>query len=95
MMRAATLARDIDNAADVQNYNKLIAMLIRARHRRMHLTNDALAAMDELRADLFKLEQVSGALANGFQGFVGKLPGLAGRLAVVLRMASDPEVSLP
>ena len=91
MMRAASLARDIDNAIDVENYHKLITMLIRARHRRMHLTNDALAAMDELRVGLFKLEQVSGTLANGFQGFVGKLPGLAGRLAVVLHMASDPE----
>jgi Protein of unknown function (DUF3987) len=91
MMRAATLARDIDNAADVQNYYKLVTMLIGARHRRMRLTNAALAAMDELRAYLFKLEQASGALANGFQGFVGKLSGLAGRLAVVLRMASDPE----
>jgi hypothetical protein len=91
MMRAAALARDIDNGADVQSYHRLITMLIRAPHRRMHLTNDALAAMDELRAHLFKLEQVSAGLANGFQGFVGKLPGLAGRLAVILRMASDPE----
>jgi Protein of unknown function (DUF3987) len=91
MMRAATLARDIDNAHEIQNYDKLIAMLIRAPHRRMNLTNAALAAMDELRADLFKLEQVAGALATSFQGFVGKLPGLAGRLAVILRMAADPE----
>jgi Protein of unknown function (DUF3987) len=55
MMRVASLARDVDNAAVVQTYHNLIAMLIRARHRRMNLTNAALAAMGDLRADLFAI----------------------------------------
>jgi hypothetical protein len=91
MMRRATVPRDIENSTDVANYNALIAALIRAPHRRMHLSNDALAAMEELRTRLFKLEQASAGLSDGFQGFVGKLPGLAGRFAVILRMAADPE----
>ena len=91
MMRAATLPLDIDNEADRQKYESLITALIRAPHRKMHFTNDALAAMGELRVYLHELEQASVGLATGFQGFVGKLSGLAGRLSIILRMAADPE----
>jgi hypothetical protein len=91
MVRRAAVPRDIENSADLARYNALIAALIRAPHRRMHLSNDALASMEELRTHLFKLEQASAGLPNGFQAFVGKLPGLAGRFAVILRMAADPE----
>ena len=31
-------------------------------------------------------------MADGFQAFVGKLPGVAGRLAVILHMAAEPEI---
>lgn len=91
MVRRATVPRDIENSADLAKYNAVIAALIRAPHRRMHLSNDALASMEELRTYLFKLEQSSAGLSDGFQGFVGKLPGVAGRFAVILRMAADPE----
>ena len=91
MMRRATVPRDIENSTDVAKFNALVAALIRAPHRRMHLSNDALASMEELRTRLFKLEQASAGLSDGFQGFVGKLSGLAGRFAVILRMAADPK----
>jgi hypothetical protein len=91
MVRRATVPRDTENGADLAKYNALIAALIRAPHRRMHLSNDALASMEEPRTHLFKLEQASAGLSDGFQGFVGKLPGVAGRFAVILRMAADPE----
>jgi hypothetical protein len=90
MMRAATLPRDIDSEAERQKYETLIDPLIRAPHRRMHFTDDALAAMEELRVYLFDLEQASGGFATGFQSFIGKLPGVAGRLAIILHMAADP-----
>jgi hypothetical protein len=91
MMRAAARPRDIDNGDDRLKYENLIASLIRAPHRRMHFTDDALAAMKELQDRLFDIEQASGGLARGFQGFVGKLQGLAGRLSIILHMAADPE----
>jgi Protein of unknown function (DUF3987) len=91
MMRSATLPLDTDNEIERQKYESLIAALIRAPHRRMHFTNDALAAIGELRRYLFELEQAASGSATGFQGFIGKLPGLAGRLAIILLMAADPE----
>jgi hypothetical protein len=91
MVRRAAFPRDIENSADLARYNALIAALIRASHRRMYLPNDALASMEELRTHLFNLEQASAGLPDGFQAFVGKLPVLAGRFAVILRMAADPE----
>src|SRR5262249_3999118 len=90
MMRAATLPRDIETDSR-QKYDELIAALIRAPHRRMHLTNDALAAMNELRTHLFELQQVSGGISTSFQTFIGKLPGAAGRLALILHMTFDPK----
>ena len=47
--------------------------------------------MNELRAHLHQVEQAAAALADGLQAFVGKLAGIAGRLAVILHMAAYPE----
>ena len=47
--------------------------------------------MNDLRAHLHKFEQAAVGLADGFQPFVGKLAGIAGRLAVILHMAANPE----
>jgi hypothetical protein len=54
------------------------------------LSDAALATMHELLAHLYELEQATGGLADGFQAFVGKLPGVAGSLALILHLASDP-----
>jgi len=56
----------------------------------MRCADDALDVMDDLRRHLFDVEQVSEGLAEGFQAFIGKLPGLAGSLALVLHMATNP-----
>ena len=47
--------------------------------------------MEELRQHIFDLEQVASGLAEGFQGFLGKLAGLAGSLALILHLGDDPD----
>ena len=90
MMRASTLPQDRDDD-DREKYHALIYKLIKAEHQRLFLSDTALSQMDDLRAHLHQLEQAAGGLADGLQAFIGKLPGVAGRLAVILHMAANPE----
>jgi hypothetical protein len=92
MMRAATLT--IDRASDDEDENKysaLILKLAKTQPRSLFFSDEALAVMNDLRAHLFNLEQASGGLAKGFQAFVGKLHGVAGRLAIILQLATYPD----
>ncbi|MBA3517609.1 MAG: DUF3987 domain-containing protein [Rhizobiales bacterium] len=73
-----------------REYDRITRTLINAAPAKMRFADEGLDAMDDLRRDLFNLEQVSGGLAEGFQAFAGKLPGLAGSLALVLHMAEKP-----
>ncbi len=90
MIRSSGLARDCESN-DEENYQRLIYKLIAARHQRLFLSDEALALMNDIRAHLHELEQAVGGLADGLQAFVGKLAGIAGRLAVILHMAANPE----
>lgn len=89
MMGSASLPQDRRASSD--EYNKLVHALIFAQPARLIMSDDALAAMARLREHIFNLKQAAGGLANGFQGFVGKLDGLCGRFALLLHMAHDPE----
>jgi hypothetical protein len=89
MMGPSTLAQD--RACHDGAYGLLILKLIFAKPQRLTFDDAALATINELRRHLHELEQASGGLADGFQAFVGKLPGLAGSLALMLHMASDPD----
>lgn len=70
MMREPTLACDRESNYD--GYHELIYKLIKAQAQRFLLDDDALRAMNDLRAYLFELGRASGGLAEGFQSFVGK-----------------------
>jgi Protein of unknown function (DUF3987)/Primase C terminal 2 (PriCT-2) len=78
----------LDQAGDDGAYSQLVRDLIFAKHARLIMSDNALVAMDALRRYLHEL--ASGGLASGFQTFVGKLPGIAGRLTLLLHMAADP-----
>jgi hypothetical protein len=89
MMGASKLAQD--HPSDDEDYARLIREIIFAKPARVVMSDETLAAMNALRAHLHKIECASGGLADGFQAFVGKLHGLAGSLALILHMVSDPE----
>ena len=50
--------------------------------------------MEELHRHLHDLQQVGEGIAQGFAGFVGKLAGYAGSLALILHLISAPEGSM-
>ena len=60
----------------------------------MILADEALPVMEDLRRRLHDLEQVGDGIAHGFTGFVGKLAGYAGSLALILHLISAPEGTL-
>jgi hypothetical protein len=91
MMRASALPLDHEGDDKRSEYQRLVYKLIKARHQRFTLSDTALRVMNDLRAHLHKLEQAAGGLADGLQAFIGKLAGIAGRLAVILHMAANAE----
>ncbi|MDT4739256.1 DUF3987 domain-containing protein [Bradyrhizobium sp. WYCCWR 12699] len=91
IMRASRLAQDCKSDDNREDYQALVYKLIKAPPRRFSLSDDALTRMNGLREHLHNLEQAAAGLADGLQAFIGKLPGIAGRLAVILHMAANPE----
>jgi hypothetical protein len=81
----------LDRPSDDEGYGKLVRQLIFAQPQRLILDQEALDVMEGIQRDIKNLEDASSGLANGFQSFVGKLPGYAGSLALILHMADNPE----
>ncbi len=82
-----------DAASDAELYARLVQRLITLAPTSFYMSDDALGEMNALRKYLFDIERASGGLAAGFQGFVGKLPGVAGSLALILHLTDTPETA--
>ena len=90
VLKAASFPVDAPDGGTSSAYGRLIRALISAQPAKLLLGDDALAQMEALRKNIFDIEQASGGLASGFSTFAGKLPGIAGALALILHMADDP-----
>jgi hypothetical protein len=82
----------LDRASDEEAYGNLVRKLIFARPERLIISDAGLGAMQALREELHEFEAAAAGASNGFQSFIGKLPGYAGRIALILHMAADPEL---
>jgi hypothetical protein len=91
LMQAPKFAQDIDCAAAVKAYKAVVFELITLPPQRLALTDGAIDLMTELRNHIFRLGQVGDALTEGFEGFVGKLEGYAGSLALILHLINNPK----
>jgi hypothetical protein len=94
MMKSGTFPQDVKTDSAFNNYNTLTRRLIDARPAQFTLDDEALTYLGEVRRRLFDLEQVSGGLADGFESFVGKLPGIVGSLALILHLIDLPEAAM-
>lgn len=90
MMGPSSFASDVPSSESFEHYRQLTRRLIGLQPARIILHDDALPIMEDLRRHLHDLEQSTEGLAVGFQGFVGKLPGIAGSLALILHLIKDP-----
>jgi hypothetical protein len=75
--------------SEAERYSKLLQRLAGLEPQKLLLAEDAVTAMTEFRQYLHDLEQASPGMADGFQSFVGKLPGVAGSLALILASAPN------
>ena len=90
LMQAPSAPADIDCKQVGEAYHTLIRELIKLPDQNLRVTPTAIDVMAELQQHLFKLEQVGGALPDGFEGFVGKLAGTAGALVIILHLMNEP-----
>jgi hypothetical protein len=81
----------VDAPADTSDYDQLIERLMKMKPATVILADDAHPVMEELHRHLHDLQQVGEGIAQGFAGFVGKLAGYAGSLALILHLISAPE----
>ena len=78
----------VDASADTSYYDQLIERLIKMKPATVILADDARPVMEELHRHLHDLQQVGEGIGQGFAGFVGKLAGYAGSLALILHLIS-------
>jgi hypothetical protein len=88
----------LDRPCDTRAYSSLVRQLLRTSPQVLLLSDPALKVMDALRLHLHDLGRTTGGMADGFQAFVGKLPGMVGSLTLILHMLTDsgkvkPEVA--
>ncbi|MBG0800780.1 DUF3987 domain-containing protein [Methylocystis sp. H4A] len=93
IMREAKFPEDIDDGGSKIAYTRLVEKCLSAHPATLRMTDEAMKVMTRLRKHLHDVEQSSGGFADGFQGFVGKLAGIAGSFALILHLIKgDPHM---
>jgi hypothetical protein len=87
---SAKFPKDVAGDLAYVRYERITRTLIGAAPAELRLAPDAADIMQAIRFHLFQLEQEAGGFADGFEAFVGKLPGVAGALALILHMIHHP-----
>jgi hypothetical protein len=90
LVSSSAFPQDVNDSDIVDNYASLIRQLVALEPQKLFLAHDAIQPMEQLLLYLFDLEQSAGGISEPFEGFVGKLPGYAGSLALILALAAEP-----
>jgi hypothetical protein len=93
LISISSFPADCAVTSEAESYAKLLRRLAGLEPQKLFLADDAVTAMTELRQYLHDLERASPGIADGFQSFVGKLPGIAGSLALILALADGAQYS--
>jgi hypothetical protein len=80
-----------DAPADDAAYDALTCTLVETAPTRLYMTDTAIERMQRLRDHLHSCASACDSLADGFQAFAIKLRDVAGSLALILHLATDPE----
>src|SRR5262249_53662706 len=84
-----------DAPANDDAFDALVCRLIETEHAHLHMTDAALARMKRLHKFLFDYANACDSLADGIQAFVIKLREVAGSLALILHLTSEPAPAAP
>lgn len=90
MLKAPSFREDVETDASSLVYAQRVLECVNARPENLRLTDGAVEAMRDLHRYLHDLEQTASGVTAGFQGFIGKLAGLSGSIAILLHMIGDP-----
>lgn len=90
MLGKPTLPEEIETEATAEEYARVLSYLAELQPARILSSADAHEVVREFQAQIHEYEQ-SGIFSKGMTGFLGKLPGVLGSLALVLHLLSDPE----
>jgi hypothetical protein len=91
MVGAVDIAKDEPSESALGYYASLTRRLIALKPATIILSDEALAEMNRLRQRIRDLELVASSVADGFEGFVGKLHGIVGSLTLILHIIESPE----
>jgi hypothetical protein len=89
LVNGSSFPIDRPTTAEAEHYAQLLCHLAELEPQKLWLADDAVSPMTKLRRYLHDLEQTSAGIADGFQGFVGKLAGVAGSLALILTIVRN------
>lgn len=90
MLGKPSLPEEIETDATSAEYARVLNYLAETAAVRVMASPDAQEVIRAFQAEIHELEQ-SGAFSKGMTGFLGKLPGVLGSLALVLHLLADPE----
>lgn len=90
MLGKPALPTEVEDDTPGQDYERLINFLADTQPVRLTCESGAYEVVREFQATIHEMEQ-SGAFSKSFTGFLGKLPGVMGSLALVLHLVEDPE----
>jgi hypothetical protein len=74
-------------------YEQLTRACLQLQPTRLTMTEEAMRVMDGLRRYLDDMEKSTKGVSSGLPGFIGKLAGLAGSLAIILHLIENPIVN--
>lgn len=94
MLASPMFGEDVETGDAEFSYTRLTLECLSLQPQIIRMTDDAREAMRVLRKYIFDLELSAKGVASGFQGFVGKLSGLSGSLALILHLIESPRANV-
>lgn len=89
VLKAARFPVDQSSGDVDAGFRRLIRHLLALEPANLIMDDAGVEKMEAIRRHIFDVEQASGGLAGGFQGFAGKLPVVAASIALILHLADD------
>jgi hypothetical protein len=91
MVQASRMPQDLPNDSSiVSNYRAIVRQLLECDPGVLEMDDAAYGEMQALQFELHEFEKASAGYAHGFQTFLGKVPRMAGSLALILHMIEIP-----
>jgi hypothetical protein len=93
MVNPGELPKDEPTDSALGYYADLTRRLTKLQPQTITMNDDAIAEMERIRQRIRDIQGVASSVAVGFDGFVGKLRGIAGTLTLILHIIAGPDTA--